>query len=115
MALVSWVSDYVDPHSNAQAFCYNADNSDNSALRLHAWRNHFVDPELTGAVTAAAKELDPATRMSLYGTMQAQFMVRSPCAMLLQQTKVSGLRKGVSGLRIGVIPDYTSYEAIVKA
>jgi peptide/nickel transport system substrate-binding protein len=115
MALVTRVPDYVDPHTNAQAFCFNADDSDNSSIRMHAWRNHFVDPELTDAVTAAAKERDPATRMRLYETMQAQFMERSPCAMLLQQTEVAGLRKGVAGLRIGVIPDYTTYGAIVKA
>ncbi|HET7879860.1 MAG TPA: ABC transporter substrate-binding protein [Acetobacteraceae bacterium] len=113
MALVTRVPDYVDPHTNAQAFCFNADDSDNSSVRMHAWRNHFVDPELTGAVTAAAKELDHTTRMGLYETMQRQFMERSPCVMLLQQTEV-GLRKGVSGLRIGVIPDYTTYGDITK-
>jgi peptide/nickel transport system substrate-binding protein len=114
MALVSRVSDYIDPHSNAQAFCFNADDSDSSGLRLHAWRSHFVDKELTDEVTIAAKELVQATRMSIYEKMQLQFMERAPCAMLLQQTEVAGLRKGVTGMRIGVIPDYTIYGEIVK-
>jgi peptide/nickel transport system substrate-binding protein len=75
---------------------------------------HFVDKELTDEVTVAAKELVPATRMSIYEKMQLQFMERAPCAMLLQQTEVAGLRKGVSGMRIGVIPDYTIYGDITK-
>ena len=114
MALVSRSSDYVDPHSNAQAFCANADDLDNSGLRLHAWRSHFVDQELTDEVAIAAKELVPAIRVDLYEKMQLQFMERSPCAMLLQQTEVAGLRKGVSGMHIGMIPDYTIYGDIVK-
>ena len=40
LAMVRWGSDYMDPHSNAQTFCMNQDNSDNSAS----------NPAMTGSV-----------------------------------------------------------------
>jgi hypothetical protein len=38
--------------------------------------------------------------------MPQRFIKRVPCAMVLKQTEVSGLRKGVAGLRVGLIADY---------
>ena len=51
----------------------------------------------------------------MYAKMQRDFMQRAPFAMLLQSAEVDVLRKGVSGLEIGVLPDYTHYGRIVKA
>ena len=115
LALMTWFPDYLDANSNAQAFCANPDNSDNSKLKILAWRCHFFDKELTDAVEAAAKELDTPKRMAMYTKMQRDFMARAPFAMLLQNAEVDVLRKGVSGLVIGVLPDYTRYAGIVKA
>jgi peptide/nickel transport system substrate-binding protein len=47
--------------------------------------------------------------------MQMQFMERSPFAMLLQKNAVAVLGKGVSGFKVGPMPDYTHYSAIKKA
>ena len=44
-----------------------------------------------------------------------QFMERAPFAMLLQQNAVAVLGKGVSGFKVGPMPDYTHYSAIRKA
>jgi peptide/nickel transport system substrate-binding protein len=115
MAMMTWFPDYLDANSNAQAFCANPDDSDASKLKILAWRSHFLDKELTDAVDAAAKELDTAKRMAMYAKMQRDFMQRAPFVMLLQSAEVDVLRKGVSGLQIGVLPDYTRYAAIVKA
>jgi peptide/nickel transport system substrate-binding protein len=47
--------------------------------------------------------------------MQMQFMDRAPFAMLLQQNAVAVLGKGVSGFKVGPMPDYTHYATIRKA
>jgi peptide/nickel transport system substrate-binding protein len=115
LAMLTWGTDYFDPNSNAQAWCANPDDSDQSKLKILAWRSHFVDKELTDESQAAVHELDPAKRIALYQTMQRQFMERAPFAMLLQQNAVAVLGKGVSGFSVGAMPDYTHYSAIQKA
>ena len=115
LAMLVWGTDYFDPNSNAQAWCENPDDSDTSKLKILAWRSHFVDKELTAESQAAVRELDPAKRIALYQTMQRQFMERAPFAMLLQKNAVAVLGKGVSGFRVGPMPDYTKYAQITKA
>ena len=61
------------------------------------------------------RELDPAKRIALYHTIQQQFMDRAPFAMLLQRNAVAVLGKGVSGFKVGPMPDYTHYSKITKA
>jgi peptide/nickel transport system substrate-binding protein len=115
LALLVWGTDYFDPNSNSQAWCENPDDTDQSKLKILAWRSHFVDKDLTSLSQAAVHELDPAKRMALYGTIQEQFMNRAPFAMLLQRNAVAVLGKGVSGFKVGPMPDYTHYTAIAKA
>jgi peptide/nickel transport system substrate-binding protein len=114
MTLVIWFPDYLDPNSNAQAFNANPDDSDSAKLKLPAWRCHFFDPELTAAVDRAVKELDPERRMEIYAKMQRDSMERSPFVFLLQSSEVAVMRKGVSGIRLGLMPDYTSFTGITK-
>ena len=115
LAMLVWGTDYFDPNSNAQAWCENPDDSDQSKLKILAWRSHFVDKELNNEAVAAVHELDPARRIALYRTMQMQFMDRAPFAMVLQQNAVAVLGKGVSGFKVGPMPDYTHYSKITKA
>jgi peptide/nickel transport system substrate-binding protein len=115
LAMLVWGTDYFDPNSNAQAWCENADDSDQSKLKILAWRSHFADKELTGESQAAVRELDPTKRIQLYKAMQRQFMERAPFAMLLQRNAVAVLAKGVSGFNVGPMPDYTHYSQIRKA
>lgn len=115
MVLSSWFPDYLDPNSNAQAFCANPDDSEASKLRILAWRCHFYDPEMTGMVDAAVKELDAKKRDAIYAKMQRDFLQKAPFIMLMQNYEVDAMRKGVSGIEIGVLPDYTRYSQIVKA
>ena len=110
-----WGTDYFDPNSNCQAWCENPDDSDQSKLKILAWRSHFADPELTAASQAAVRELDPEKRIGMYDTIQQQFMDRAPFAMLLQRNAVAVLGKGVSGFKVGPMPDYTRYTTIAKA
>ena len=115
LAMLVWGTDYFDPNSNAQAWCENPDDTDASKLKILAWRSHFVDKQLNDEAVAAVQELNPTKRIALYKTMQMQFMERSPFAMLLQKNAVAVLGKGVSGFKVGPMPDYTHYSAIKKA
>lgn len=115
MTLVIWFPDYLDPNSNTQAFNANPDDSDNAKLKLPAWRCHFFDKELTEAVDRAATEIDPAKRMAIYAQMQRDSIDRSPFVFLLQSSEVAVARKGVSGIELGLLPDYTHYAAIAKS
>jgi peptide/nickel transport system substrate-binding protein len=114
LAMLVWGTDYFDPNSNSQAWCENPDDSDQSKLKILAWRSHFVDKELTSESQAAVHELDPAKRIALYQKIQQQFMDRAPFAMLMQRNAVAVLGKGVSGFKVGPMPDYTHYSQINK-
>lgn len=114
MTLMVWFPDYLDPNSNTQAFNANPDDSDTGKLKLPAWRCHFFDPALTEAVERGVKELDPAKRLAIYAQMQRDSMARSPFVFLLQNADIATMRKGVSGIQLGLMPDYTSYAGIVK-
>ncbi len=115
LAMLYWGSDYFDPNSNAQAFCADPDDSDNSKLKILAWRSHFKNPQLTKEVEDAVKELDPEKRLEIYHQMQQQFWGVAPFAMMLQRNEVATMNKVITGLRIGPMPDYTRYAAIRKA
>ena len=115
LALLYWGTDYFDPNSNVQAWCENPDDSDQSKLKILAWRSHFVDKELNDQAMAAVQELDPAKRIALYRKIQTEFQERAPFALLMQRNAVAVLGKGVSGFKIGPMPDYTKYAQITKA
>lgn len=109
-----WGADYFDPHSNAQTFCVNEDNSDSSTNRTSAWNCAWADPDLTARALAAIKELDAAKRVAAYEAMQRDLMARGPFAIMLQETAVSVLRRPVAGFRQGPLSDRTSYAPIAK-
>jgi peptide/nickel transport system substrate-binding protein len=110
----TWFPDYFDPNSNAQAFNSNPDNSDNSPMKIVAWRCHFYDPQLTAEVAAAAAELDTEKRVELYHKMQEQAWDRSPIAFMLQQDNVAVARKNISGFMLGPQSDFIRYNKTQK-
>ena len=115
MALLVWGSDYFDPNSNAQAFCYNPDNGDNPKLKTLAWRSSWQDAELTKMAAANVKELDSKKRIAVYEDMQQMHQDRSPFVFILQQQEVATMGKGVSGFRVGPMSDLTDYAPITKS
>jgi peptide/nickel transport system substrate-binding protein len=114
LAMLVWGSDYFDPNSNAQAFCADPDDSDNSTLKILAWRSHFQNKQLTQEAEDAVKELDPEKRLEIYRQMQEQFWQVAPFAMMLQKNEVATISKRVTGFRIGPMPDYTRYANVRK-
>ena len=59
--------DYQDPHSNADTFARNPDNSDDAQSKPLAWRNAWDIPEMTKETEAAVRERDAAERAGMYG------------------------------------------------
>jgi len=114
LAMLRWGSDYMDPHSNAQTFCMNEDNSDNATDRTVAWRSSWQDKDLTDRALANVKEQDAAKRVREYERMQRDHQDRSPFAIMLQQVEVAAMRKNVSGFEIGPLSDRTVYADITK-
>lgn len=109
-----WSADYIDPHSNAQGFAWNPDNSDKSSYKMLAWRNSWDIPDLTKETNAALAESSTAKRAELYQTMQKQMLARSPFVIMFQQVSQAAARPGVTGLEIGPINDLVSFRDLKK-
>ena len=115
MAMLRWGSDYMDPHSNAETFCMNPDNSDDARNRTVAWRSSWQDKDLTDRAAANVKELDATKRVREYERLQLDHQERSPFAIILQQVEVAAMRKGTTGFEIGPLSDRSVYARISKA
>jgi peptide/nickel transport system substrate-binding protein len=109
-----WSADYIDPHSNAQGFAWNPDNSDKSAYKMLAWRNSWDIPDLTKETNAALAESSSAKRAQMYQTMQKEMLARSPFVIMFQQVSQVAQRPGVTGLEVGPINDLVSYLHLKK-
>ena len=76
MVLNSWAPDYFDPHTNADTFAHNDDDSDTPAIKPLAWRTHWFIPEMTKQTLAAAREVDPDKRKAEYVELQKRSPTR---------------------------------------
>ncbi len=102
-----WGADYWDPHTNADTFARNPDNSDNAKSKPLAWRNSWNIPELTKRSDAAVLERDGSKRKTMYEEIQTEFRRDSPFVMLYQQIEVAAVRSDVMGLKLGPTSDAT--------
>ncbi|WGY71725.1 ABC transporter substrate-binding protein [Burkholderia cepacia] len=109
-----WSADYIDPHSNAQGFAWNPDNSDKSSYKMLAWRNSWDIPQLTKETDTALAEPAAAKRAQLYQTMQKEMLARSPFVIMFEKVAQVATRPGVSGLEVGPINDLVSYRNLKK-
>jgi peptide/nickel transport system substrate-binding protein len=114
LAISLWGSDYFDPHSNAQTFCENTDNSDDSRNRTSAWQQSWQDKELTAQAQAAVREEDAAKRVQMYQQMQRELQERGPFAIMLQEVGTVVMRKPAQGLVQGPLSDRTVYARMTK-
>ena len=115
MAMVRWGSDYIDPHSNAETFNINTDNSEAQKNRTLAWRSNWKDDEFTARAIAALKERDGEKRIELYEALQRDHRERSPFVILQQQIEVAAMKKGVTGLDLALLSDRSRYDGLQKA
>ncbi|MGU7770657.1 ABC transporter substrate-binding protein [Burkholderia sp. MR1-5-21] len=109
-----WSADYIDPHSNAQGFAWNPDNSDKSSYKMLAWRNSWDIPQLTKDTDAALAEPSAAKRAQRYQAMQKAMLALSPFVIMFEKVAQVATRPGVSGLEVGPINDLVSYRNLKK-
>jgi peptide/nickel transport system substrate-binding protein len=114
MYIGQWGVDYWDPHSNADTFTSNPDNSDEASSKTLAWRNAWDIPELTAETKSAVVEPDSAKRVEIYKSLQKKFADTSPFVMIFQQTEVAGMSKAVQNFKLGPSSDTTYVYKVSK-
>jgi len=114
IATLEWGPDYQDPHTNAQTFAANPDNSDNSPTKTLAWRNSWNIPEMTAATNAAVVERDPKKRAAMYEALEREHQKVSPFIIMFQRIEIAAHRKTVDGFVLGPSNDTNLYAGIVK-
>lgn len=101
MYIGQWGMDYFDPHSNADTFTNNPDNSDEGTNKTLAWRNAWDVPELSKKTKEALLERDGAKRAEIYKELQKTVLEDSPFIIVFQQTEVAGTRGNLKGFKLG--------------
>jgi peptide/nickel transport system substrate-binding protein len=114
MLLVYWGPDYMDPHTNADSFARNTDNSDNPATKPLAWRNSWYIPDISKLTAAAVAERDPAKREQDYKDLQKQVMDVGPFIIMFQDVKQIAERSNVKGFILGPAQDIVLYGETTK-
>ncbi len=109
-----WGPDYQDPHTNADTFARNPDNSDDAASKPLAWRNAWDIPEMTLKADAAILEADAAKRAQMYVDLQTEHQQTSPFVIMFQEIEVLARRKNVEGFIIGPSFNDNSFKAVTK-
>ena len=114
MLMVYWGPDYMDPHTNADGFITNTDNSDGAAQKPLAWRNAWQDQDMNAAVLAAAGERDENTRKQDYIDLQKKLLDVGPYIIMFQATTQLAERSNVQGYVAGPSSDVTYYNLTTK-
>jgi peptide/nickel transport system substrate-binding protein len=109
-----WGPDYQDPHTNAETFAMNVDNTDASKSKTLAWRNSWDIPDMTKQVQAAVKERDAKKRAEMYQAIQREHQRVSPFIIMFQQTEVAAHSKDVDGFVMGPSFENSLYAGIKK-
>lgn len=113
--LLYWGPDFMDPHSNAKAFAYNSDNSDENYTATTTWRNAWAVPEeLNAKVTAALAEPDQAKRNDMYVEIQKEAQANSPIVIMFQAALTIAMANNVEGYVNGATSDFVYYRLVTK-
>ena len=113
--LGDWGPDYPDPHTNADTFAHNPDNSDegNHTGKL-AWRNAWDIPEMTNLTAEAVLERDADTRAEMYRQIQRDHQKVSPFAIMFQEIVQNAMRDNVQGFNTGSAVHDVFYWTVTK-
>ncbi|MEQ9638240.1 MAG: ABC transporter substrate-binding protein [Devosia marina] len=113
--LLYWGPDFMDPHSNAKAFAYNSDNSDDNYTATTTWRNAWAVPEeMNEQVRAALAESDQATRNEMYVELQKKVQAESPIVIMFQAQLQIAMGENVDGYVNGSNSDFVYYRLVTK-
>ena len=115
LILAQWSPDYVDPHSNLDAFARNPDNTPEANLTgVLAWRNAWADDEMNQMVTEATQEQDRTKREQMYQDIQKKLQAEGPYAILFQQIEQSVKGKELQNFVSGPTFDLIFYRTVTK-
>lgn len=109
-----WGPDYQDPHTNADTFARNPDNSDDAASKPLAWRNAWEIPEMTAVADSAILERDADKRAEIYLGLQKEHQETSPFVIMFQEIEVLGRRGNVEGFIVGPSFNDNSFRKVTK-
>jgi peptide/nickel transport system substrate-binding protein len=109
-----WGPDYMDPHTNADTFARNPDNSDAGQSKTMAWRNAWDIPEMTRKVDAAVLENDATKRARMYLEIQREHQKSAPFVIMFQEIEILAERSNVNGFFLGPGFDSNFYRFITK-
>jgi peptide/nickel transport system substrate-binding protein len=113
--LLYWGPDFMDPHSNAKAFAYNADNSDDKYVSTTTWRNAWMPPAAVNAKTLAALgEQDADARNRMYLELQQAMQDEAPFVIMFQAVKQVAMADRVKGFVNGATSDFVYYRLVTK-
>lgn len=113
--LLYWAPDFMDPDSNAGAFAYNPDNSDDHVQGSATWRNSWaVSDEMNKETKAALAEADPAKRDAMYVDLQKKVQANSPIVIMFQAATQVARAKNVEGYVNGALSDFVFYRQVKK-
>ncbi len=111
----AWGPDYPDPHTNADTFAHNPDNSDDAGLTGKlAWRVGWDIPEMTAATEAALVEPDRDVRAQMYVDIQKDWQATSPFVPMFQKIEQVARRDTVSGFVTGSAITAAFYWSVTK-
>ncbi len=113
--LARWSPDYVDPHSNADAFAHNPDNRLEAKLTgVLAWRNAWADDASNALTVKARNELDLDKRKQQYLELQGMLQRTGPFIIMFQQNEQVARRKNLQGFVSGSNFDLVFYRNVTK-
>lgn len=113
--LLYWGPDFMDPDSNAGAFAFNEDNSDDHYQSTTTWRNAWQpSAEMNAEVKAAKAEADPAKRDQMYVDLQKKVQAKSPIVIMFQAAVQVARAKNVEGYVNGATSDFVFYRLVKK-
>ena len=115
IAMLSWGPDYFDPHTNADSFVHNDDNSDTPKSKPIAWRNKWFIPDITKEMLAAAKEVDTAKRAEQYAALQKKVTDDGPYIFMFQNNLQVARRATATGYNPGITEDLNFFRTIRKS
>ncbi len=114
--LLYWGPDFMDPHSNAKAFAYNSDNSDENYAATTTWRNAWAVPDdMNQMTTAALTEPDPQKRLDMYIELQQRVQQNSPIVIMFQAAYQVAMAGGITGYVNGATSDFVFYRLVAKS
>ncbi len=115
LLMIYWGPDYMDPHTNADGFANNLDNSDAASKgKPLAWRNSWADDAVNKMTADAVRERDEAKRKQMYLDEQKKVLEDGPFAIMFQETKQVAERANVKNFIFGPSADVVYYNLTTK-